>query len=76
LILQASREWWEPGGVNRLKFPFELQAEGYISRPCRESAVTGIDVCKYVIELGFNQFEWHRVEYNSSSHRRRRVFLL
>lgn len=23
----ASREWCEPGGVNPLKFPFELQAE-------------------------------------------------
>jgi hypothetical protein len=29
-ILQASREWWEPGGVDRLKFPFELQAEGFL----------------------------------------------
>jgi len=27
---KESRGWWKPGEVNRMKFPLELQAEGFI----------------------------------------------
>ena len=75
-ISKASRGWWEPGGVNQLKFPFELQAEGFIVGCAGNPPLLGSTYDLYVLKLVFYQFEWYTVEDNSSSHSRRRVFYL
>ncbi len=59
--------------MNRLKFPFELQAEGFIVGCAGNPPLEGYTYCLYVIKQGFNQFEWYRAEDNSSSHSRRGV---